>query len=179
MPGQTKNAPFGTQKPIGKISGNESSDRQSMATDVGNELSAATRRKEMTLDLLFHKIKAHQWMMGSLIFVTSYFLQICFWGSLLSTLDSLLFCIFIIQPVRRKCKMGCSIKERRKVWRKSGFTDVFGCGMITMLGGFCGGRSFSHEMADLSGKFYGKKWLHEKTGHSPSGGDASDRLWAS
>ena len=30
--------------------------------------------KEMTLDLLFHKIKGHQWMMGSLIFVTSYFL---------------------------------------------------------------------------------------------------------
>ncbi len=29
---------------------------------------------KMTLDLLFHKIKGHQWMMGSLIYVTSYFL---------------------------------------------------------------------------------------------------------
>ena len=45
-----------------------------MTTHVGNALSAATRRKEMTLDLLFHKIKGHQWMMGSLIYVTSYFL---------------------------------------------------------------------------------------------------------
>ena len=59
-----------------------------------------------------------------------------FWGSLLSTLDSLLFCIFIIQPVRRNFKMGCSIKERGKVWRKSGFTDVLRCDMISMLGGF-------------------------------------------
>ena len=32
--------------------------------------------------------------------------------------------------------MGCSIKEMGKVWRKSGFTDDFGCGMIFMLGGF-------------------------------------------
>ena len=32
--------------------------------------------------------------------------------------------------------MGCSIKEWVKVWRKSVFTDVFRCDMITMLGGF-------------------------------------------
>ena len=101
-----------------------------------SELSAATCRKEKTLDLWFHKIKGHQWMMGSLIYVTSYFLQICVWGSLLSTLDSLLFCIFIIQPDRRKYKMGCSIKESAKVWKIRRFTDDFGCGMIFMLGGF-------------------------------------------
>ena len=89
-----------------------------------------------TLDLWFHKIKGHQWMMGSLIFVTSYFLQILLTGSLLSTLDSLLFCIFILHPNLPFCKMGCSIKESAKVWRNSGFTDGLGCGMMTMLGGF-------------------------------------------
>ena len=59
-----------------------------------------------------------------------------FLGSLLSTLDSLLFCIFIITPGQRKCKMGCSIKERRKVWKIRGFTGAFPYGMINMLGGF-------------------------------------------
>jgi len=59
-----------------------------------------------------------------------------FWGSLLSTLDSLLFCIFIIQPGMGFFKMGCSIKERGKVWKIRRFTDVFRCDKIIMLGGF-------------------------------------------
>ena len=36
-------------------------------------------------------------------------------------------------------KMGCSIKERRKVWKIRGFTGTFSYGMINMLGGFHGG----------------------------------------
>ena len=59
-----------------------------------------------------------------------------FLGSLLSTLDSLLFCIFIITPVRRNCKMGCSIRIGVKSWRKWEWTGENRCGMIFMLGGF-------------------------------------------
>ena len=72
-------------------------------------------------------------LLGSIVYITSAFYRFVL-GSLLSTLDSLLFCIFIIQPDQRKCKMGCSTKERGKVWRKSGFTDALRCGMIFMLG---------------------------------------------
>ena len=39
-------------------------------------------------------------------------------GSLLSTLDSLLFCIFMIHPGSQFFKMGCSIRIDAKSWRK-------------------------------------------------------------
>ena len=50
-------------------------------------------------------------LLGSIIYVTSAFYR---FGSLLSTLDSLLFCIFIIHPVFNFCKMGCSIRMKAK-----------------------------------------------------------------
>ncbi len=46
-------------------------------------------------------------LLGSIIYITSAFYR---FGSLLSTLDSLLFCIFIIHPDFGFFKMGCSIR---------------------------------------------------------------------
>ena len=47
-------------------------------------------------------------LLGSIIYITSTFYE---FGSLLSTLDSLLFCIFIIQFFFAIIKMGCSIRK--------------------------------------------------------------------
>ena len=66
-----------------------------------------------------------------------YFLQFCFCGSLLSTLDSLLFCSFIIPPESLFFKLGCSIEIPSKCWQNCVWTQVFFCDMIIMLGGFC------------------------------------------
>ena len=63
-------------------------------------------------------------LLGSIIYITSYFLQICFLGSLLSTLDSLLFCIFILTQVRKVFKMGCSIRKCAKYRVKCGWTKT-------------------------------------------------------
>ena len=68
-------------------------------------------------------------------YVTSSFYRLVYIGGLTSTLDSLLFCIFILHPTLPFCKMGSSIKESPKVWRNSGFTDDLGCDMMVMLGG--------------------------------------------
>ena len=57
-------------------------------------------------------------LLGSIIYVTSTFYRFVFDGSLLSTLDSLLFCIFIIHPEYYICKMGCSIRKRPKSYEK-------------------------------------------------------------
>jgi len=37
---------------------------------------------------------------------------------IVSTLDSLLFCIFIIAQVSGICKMGCSIRKKGEDWIK-------------------------------------------------------------
>ena len=50
-------------------------------------------------------------LLGSIIYVTSAFYR---FGSLLSTLDSLLFCIFIIHLKFVFFKMGCSIRMDAK-----------------------------------------------------------------
>ena len=49
-------------------------------------------------------------LLGSIIYVTSTFFGFD-WGGLLSTLDSLLFCIFMIHPPFTICKMGCFIRK--------------------------------------------------------------------
>ena len=51
-------------------------------------------------------------LLGSIIYITSSFYG--FEGSLLSTLDSLLFCSFIIHPEFDFCKMGSSIRIHAK-----------------------------------------------------------------
>jgi len=62
--------------------------------------------------------------------------------------------------------MGCSIKERGKVWKMRGFTDDYGCGMIFMLGGFCGSRPLLISDSALPNPMY----------HSVGpGGDKRDR----
>ena len=53
-------------------------------------------------------------LLGSIIYITSSFYRFVFSWSLLSTLDSLLFCIFIIHPVFSFFKMGCSIRNDAK-----------------------------------------------------------------
>jgi len=53
-------------------------------------------------------------LLGSIIYVTSAFYRFAFEGSLLSTLDSLLFCIFIITQAPLLFKMGCSIENSIK-----------------------------------------------------------------
>ena len=50
-------------------------------------------------------------------YVTSSFYRLVYIGGLTSTLDSLLFCIFILHPDPDFFKMGCSIKSITKSWR--------------------------------------------------------------
>ena len=59
-------------------------------------------------------------LLGSVICVTSDFYGFAIKGSLLSTLDSLLFCIFIIQLKFRFFKMGYSIRIGDKYRTKCG-----------------------------------------------------------
>ena len=75
-------------------------------------------------------------LLGSVIYVTSYFLWIWLIGSLLSTLDSLLFCSFIIHRKFPFFKLGCSIEITAKCWNNCEWTQVFFCDMMVMLGGF-------------------------------------------
>ena len=74
--------------------------------------------KEMTLDLLFTQDQGSS-IVDGINHLRNLLLSIdLFSGSLLSTLDSLLFCIFIIHPESVFFKMGCSIRINAKSWRK-------------------------------------------------------------
>ena len=61
-------------------------------------------------------------LLGSIIYVTSTFYRFVFEGSFTCTLDSLLFCIFMIHPVSPIFKMGCSIRMGAKSWRNCVWT---------------------------------------------------------
>jgi hypothetical protein len=66
--------------------------------------------KEMTLDLLFSQDQGSS-IVDGINHLRNLLLSIdLLMESLLSTLDSLLFCIFIIHPVRAVFKMGCYIR---------------------------------------------------------------------
>ena len=75
-------------------------------------------------------------LLGSVIYVTSAFCGFVCEGSLLSTLDSLLCCAFIILWNFAFFKLGCSIELRDKCWKPCAWTQVFFCDMIFLLGGF-------------------------------------------
>ena len=93
-------------------------------------------------------------LLGSVIYVTSSFCSFVFDWSLLSTLDSLLFCSFMITPERSIFKLGCSIEIISKSWKNCVWTMVFFCGMINMLGGFCGSRPFFRIRPDSNRRRY-------------------------
>ena len=74
-------------------------------------LSERTTDKEMTLDLLLTQDQGSS-IVDGINHLRNLLLSIdLFLGSLLSTLDSLLFCIFIIHPACLLFKMGCSIRK--------------------------------------------------------------------
>ena len=75
-------------------------------------------------------------LLGSVIYITSAFYRFVCEGSLLSTLDSLLFCSFIIHRKWTVFKLGCSIEITAKCWNNCEWTQVFFCDMMVMLGGF-------------------------------------------
>ena len=77
-------------------------------------------------------------LLGSIIYVTSAFYRFAFEESLLSTLDSLLFCIFIITQISILFKWGCSIRKKYKSRIKCGWTNYAPYDMIFMLGGLLG-----------------------------------------
>ena len=73
--------------------------------------------KEMTLDLLFPQDQGSS-IVDGINHLRNLLLSIdLLMESLLSTLDSLLFCIFIIHLVFSFFKMGCSIRMDAKSWR--------------------------------------------------------------
>ena len=74
--------------------------------------------KEMTLDLLLTQDQGSS-IVDGINHLRNLLLSIdLLMESLLSTLDSLLFCIFIVHPVCQLFKMGCSIRNGAKSWRK-------------------------------------------------------------
>ena len=81
----------------------------------------------MTLDLLFPQDQGSS-IVDGINHLHNLLLSIdLLMESLLSTLDSLLFCIFIIHPDILFFKMGCSIRIDAKSWRKWVWTS--GCPM--------------------------------------------------
>ena len=78
----------------------------------------AYTQKEMTLDLLLTQDQGSS-IVDGINHLRNLLLSIdLLMESLLSTLDSLLFCIFIIQQDFQLFKMGCSIRNYAKSWRK-------------------------------------------------------------
>ena len=75
-------------------------------------------------------------LLGSSIFVTSLSVVLRF----TCTLVSLLCGSFMIPTVRPFCKMGTSIKRRRKLWISGEFTENKRCDIMFMLGGMCRGE---------------------------------------
>ena len=83
--------------------------------DGGYADPAPQKDKEITLDLLRFLVTNRGLSHGIVGFRhlhNLYFLQI--WKDSISTLDSLLFCSFIIRRKDEKCKMECFIRKRRE-----------------------------------------------------------------
>ena len=110
-----------------------------------NKKARLSARKEITLDLLPNHCNCrgllHE-VVGFNHLLNLCFLRICLLGSLVSTLDSLLFCSFIIARGAGIFKMGCSIRMTAKCWGNWEWTSGEDFDILIMLGGFQDGSRF-------------------------------------
>jgi len=89
-----------------------------MEDNKKSPLAGREKGKEMTLDLLLTQDQGSS-IVDGINHLRNLLLSIdLLMESLLSTLDSLLFCIFIIHPGALLFKMGCLIRNTIKSWRK-------------------------------------------------------------
>ena len=98
-------------------------------TTTGNKKAPLTgAKKEITLDESAnhsdHRGLLHE-IFGFRHLHNLFFLRICFQERFLSTLDSLLFCTFMIPPVSALFKMGYSLRIHAESWRNCVWTTTF------------------------------------------------------